>query len=224
MRLKLSAGLTTFILYAAVAPWQSASGQKLQADPANDPLRLAVRVVSQSYCIEEDDRSGGPPIGHLEILLHLKIKNASRHRVILCPTCIEPDDPRTFALNSDGTPGNLVYNMNTDRFGYEPSIGYPDRPNDRYQILGPGETLETQKGVWLLGVLDSAYPARYGGMSNGKYLLEAHFLMWRWEKPEETERIKQKWAKYGQVYDGDLKASPIPIEIEFPAKPPTCRH
>ena len=200
-------------------------GQEEQ-DGKRNPLRLTVTVLAQTYCVNRtivDAPVRGAVVGEVSFDLHLRIQNVGGYAIILCKKCIESDPPNLFDVRPDGTKGSLSWGVIPDTLGVIVHAHHPQRPDLNYPIVPPGGVLEVDRAAGVSFVLFSGYltPSKGYWVNPGRYFLQARFVTW---PPADSEALvlARRWKSYGELYDQEIFAEPIPIQIEIPKAPPDC--
>jgi hypothetical protein len=200
-------------------------GQEEQ-DGKRNPLRLTVTVLAQTHCVNRtivDAPVRGAVVGEVSFDLHLRIQNVGGYAIILCKKCIESDPPNLFDVRPDGTKGSLSWGVIPDTLGVIVHTHHPQRPDLNYPIVPPGGALEVDRAAGVSFVLFSGYltPSKGYWVNPGRYFLQARFVTW---PPADSEALvlARRWKSYGELYDQEIFAEPIPIQIEIPKAPPDC--
>jgi hypothetical protein len=200
-------------------------GQEEQ-DGKRNPLRLTVTVLAQTYCVNRtivDAPVRGAVVGEVSFDLHLRIQNVGGYAIILCKKCIESDPPNLFDVRPDGTKGSLSWGVIPDTLGVIVHAHHPQRPDLNYPIVPPGGVLEVDRAAGVSFVLFSGYltPSKGYWVNPGRYFLQARFVTWP-SADSEALVLARRWKSYGELYDQEIVAEPIPIQIEVPKAPPDC--
>jgi len=199
-------------------------GQEKQ-DGKGSPLRLSVTVLTQTYCLNRaivDTPVRGAIVGSVSFGLHLRIQNVGDHAIILCRKCIECYSPSLFDVRADGTRGGLIWGVIPDTFGVTVRTRHPKHPDSNYPIIPQGGALEIDRSAALdLVVFSGDHTSSRGWVYPGRYFLQPRFFTWDQADPE-AEMVARRWKSYGELYDQEIVAEPIPIQIEIPQVAANC--
>jgi hypothetical protein len=198
-----------------------------QEKPAGkgSPLKLTVTVLSQTYCVNRtivDAPARGAVVGEVSFDLHLRIQNVGDHAIILCRKCIECYCPDLFDIQADGTQGGLGWGVIPGTFGVTVRAHHPKHPDSNDPIIPHEGALEMDR----LAVVDfvdfsRAHTPSKGWVYPGRYFLQARFFTWDPADPD-AEALARRWKSYGELYDQEIVAEPIAIQIEIPQAPVNC--
>jgi hypothetical protein len=203
-------------------------GQENQ-DEKNNPLKLTVTVFATRYCVNreiEDSPVRGAVVGTVLFDLHLRIQNISDHAIILCRKCVEADASNVFDIQADGTRGALRQEpMIEDTFGLTARVHHPKRPDSDYPIIPSGGHMEMDRsaGVGFVIFSEVHVPSNKAWIYPGRYFFQARFLSWGLTEPGAKD-LARCWKSCAELYDEEIAAEPMPIEIEMPQQAmPDCR-
>jgi hypothetical protein len=198
-----------------------------QQEGKNNPLKLTVTLLAQHYCVNRE--IWGSPVreaivGTVLFDLHLRIQNVSNHAVILCGKCVEADSPNLFDIQPDGTRGALrSERIVEDCCGLIESAPHPKRPDADYPIIPRGSELEMDRSAIVDFVVFSEHHASNGiWVYPGRYFLQPRFVTWKQADPDAKD-LARRWKSYGEFYDKEIVAEPIPIQIEIQHAMPDCQ-
>ena len=218
------ASLLTVLITPLLSLNARVDGQEMQ-DRKRSPLKLTVTVLAQTYCVNRtivDAPLRGAVVGSVSFDLHLRIQNVGDHAIILCKKCIESYPPNLLNVQADGTPGSLSWGVIPDTLGVTVRAHHPKRPDSDYPILPPGSVREMDRSTGVSFVVYSGDRTRdKGWVYPGRYFLQARFSTWAEADPD-AEAVARSWKSYGELYDKELVAEPIPIQIDIPKAPADC--
>jgi hypothetical protein len=197
-------------------------------DRMNNPLKLTVTLRAQHYCVNreiEDSPVRGAVVGTVNFDFRLRIQNVGDHPVILCGKCLKSDWPVLWDIQADGTRGALrrepmlveTYGPTTVR------ARRPKRPDSDYPIIPRGGELEMDRttAVGLVIFSVNHAPAKVW-VYPGRYFLQPRFVTWEQTDPGAKD-LARRWKSYGDLYDEEMAAEPMQVEIEMPQALPDCR-
>jgi len=195
-------------------------------DGKNNPLKLTVTMQAQHYCVnrELDSPVRETLVGTVSFDLRLRIQNATDHAIILCRKCVEADSPNLFDIRADGKRGALRPEpMIYDGPGLIARTDHPKRPNSDDPIIPRGGKLEMDgsAGVGFV-VFSKDHRANGGWVYPDRYFLQPRFLAWEQTDPGAKD-LAPRWKSYGKLYDKEIAAEPMPIEIKMPQAMADCR-
>jgi hypothetical protein len=197
-------------------------------DGKNNPLKLTVTLLAQHYCANReiwDSPVRGSVVGTAAFDFHLRIQNVSDHAIILCRKCVKSDWPVLWDINADGTRGALRREpMIMDTYGPTTArVHHPKRPDSDYPIIPRDGELEIDRSIDVdLVIFSTAHPPAKVWLYPGRYFIQPRFVTWEDPDPG-AKNLGRRWKSYGDLYDDELVAEPMPIEIETQHDMPDCR-
>lgn len=221
---RIAGFLLLFALIFVAALYLGASVGKQAEDKRVNRLRLTLMVSSQRYCGDPGqtkEEAAEEKRGSAEFKLRLSMRNITDRPVILCKVCLLDIGPHVLPVNADGTPGNPLFNLNTDAAVYDPAPEFSRGPNGNYVVLRPNENYETDQETWVPVAFTDSRPRYKGYVTPGRYFLRAIYSTW-YQSLKETESFRRRWQSFGDLVDEVLESDPVPIEIHSPQDIPGC--
>ena len=216
------------VLSALHLSWDAPTYGQQRLGGKNNPLKLTVTLLGQHDCVNReiwDAPVRGAVAGTGSFDFHLRIQNASDHAVILCKRCAESDWPVLWDMQADGTRGAPRREpMIADTYGPTTvRLQHPKSPHSDYPIIPPGGELEMDRSlkVGLVNFTTKQPPVK-SWLYHGRYFLQPRFLTGE-QTDSGAEDLARRWKSYGDLYDEEIVAEPMPIEIEMRQAIPDCR-
>jgi hypothetical protein len=223
--------LRTLLLFACSGLCYEANAQqnkdaKEAAPQAEDLLSVHAEVVAQSYCHNYDDM--------FSVFMDLKLhfSNLSGHAVILSRKIESPNIVRAARDAEAGKNGVFLYSpdphFTVAKLPKSPSFrSIPD--SKLFVILKPGESFDGLVHSGVLGAKGEATGTPVNGLlSHGSYVLQVGVSTWPYEWPyfeaaTDSQMLKQRWAKYGELSTGLVYSDFVPFVIPEHFKNPRCK-
>jgi hypothetical protein len=224
--------LRTVLLFAAFfglcyeANSQQNKDAKEAAPRAGNLLSVHAEVVAQTYCHVDDQA--------FTVFMDLKLHftNLSDHAVILSRKIESPNIVRAARDAEAGKNGAFLYSPDPHFAVAElpKSPSFQSVPNSKlFVILKAGESFDSLVHSGVLGAKGKATGRPvYGLLSNGSYVLQVGVSTWPYKWPyfdaeTDSEELKQRWAKYGELSTGLVYSDFVPFVIPEHFKNPRCK-
>jgi hypothetical protein len=199
---------------------------KQKASSAENLLSVGAEVVAQNYCHDYDD------MFTVSMDLKLRFTNVSGHPVILSKKIESPNVVRAARDAEAGKKGDFLYNPDPHFAVAElpKSPAFKNAPDSKlFVILNAGESFETlvHTGVFAAKGEATSLPV-HGLLSNGSYVLQVGVWTWPYEWPyfeakTDSQELKQRWAKYGELSAGLVYSDFVPFAIPEHFNNPRCK-
>jgi hypothetical protein len=177
-------------------------------------LRVEAALVDQSYCHSQDGE-----LGYVEFKLAVTIHNEGGRPALLCRKSVELDCPVLNYAKTDGTAGDVAFELNCDKVY---AVNNPANLQRDYVTVQPGGNFSVD-GVttaWLR--LPSSHVNPKGLLTSGTYWLHPFVSTWD-GTPEAAQILRGKWKKKGDLVSSTLSAEPILVTVKVPDNPSECR-
>jgi hypothetical protein len=199
------------VVSCSFVPQAVSSRFNQQSEPS---LRASIQLISQSYCAGFEK-----PIGHASFQLHIKIRNEGSRPVILCKKYIGIYNPLLAKILLDGTPGEVVFNMNPDSYGFD--AHYPTNLKRDYEVVEQGKAFELDRGTEVYFHPRSVSARARGPADPGDYFLRIELTTWD-GPPDAVAVLQSRWRAIGDLIATDITSNFIPVKIDPPKALSDC--
>ena len=203
--------MIALVVSCSFVPRAGSSRFNQQSEPS---LRASIQLISQSYCAGLEK-----PIGHASFQLHIKIRNEGSRPVILCKKYIGIHQPLLANVLPDGTPGNAVFILSSDGYGFD--THYPTNLKRDYEVVSPEKTFDLVQATEVLFHIPSVSARAGGTVDPGDYFLRIEIATWG-GPPDAVAVLQSRWRATGDLFAMGITSNFIPVKIDPPKALSEC--